>query len=68
MTAFLHVGLRPAPVLGEEQREAMTSPVDVVGRIQRPEHRVGHHAFVERINQFLEEGHATDGLVQGHAM
>ena len=66
MAAFIRVGLRPAPVLSEEERQPVPGTVEVVViGIERQEHVVALDALVEAVHETLEEGHASHGVVQG---
>ena len=67
MTTLLHVRRGSAPVLGEEERQAMFGTVEVrLVRVQRPQNLVGDHAGIELVHQANEEVHASDPVVEHH--
>jgi hypothetical protein len=66
MPAQLAVGLRAAPVLDEEQREVLLGRLQVLRRVDRPEHRILGDALVEPVDQAAEGVLAAHCLVQAH--
>jgi hypothetical protein len=68
VTTFIAVRRRPTPVLNEKQRQpfACAGQIVMVG-VQRPQHVVLHHAFVEAIDQANEEFASTNFVIEhGH--
>ncbi len=55
----------PTPILGEEERESPARRRQIGGLgVQAEQRGVGGDTLVEPVDQRLEEGHATDGVVQ----
>src|SRR4051812_46230479 len=68
MTAHLAVGARAAPVLLEEQPQPLRSRLQLVLRVERPEHGVVLDPRVERRDQPSEGLVAADSVVEGGAV
>ncbi len=63
------VGPRAAPVLGQEEAQAVTGAGQVVGLgVDREEARVAGDAGVEPVDEGDEEGHPAGCLVDGHRL
>jgi uncharacterized protein (DUF1697 family) len=63
---FLTVRTGSAPILREEERQAVSSAGEIVRlRVEGQQQRIVLDAVVEVTHQSLEERHASDGLVDG---
>jgi len=64
MTPLLVVRGRPAPVLGEKERQPMAGARKIGLRVDRAQDRVDRDAVVEMADEGLEEGHPARGVVE----
>ena len=65
MPAFVAVGGGPAPVLDQEQTEALLGGTEVLLRVEGAQRWVAGNSLVEAVDEPLEGRMSADGVVEG---